>query len=1533
MKRSTCFRFSAVQLCVLTAILLAVTIMGERPVRAQGHGISSDARDFYIGYMPGIRHPGGWTGYSENYYVLIGSYQDNNSVTISYFDATGNEFQGQTYVIMKGRCQQILLDRLQMGPQRPGEVLEYKSAHIKSRYPVSVQCYDEGSSTGGMYQAVPTSALGKNYVIASWFDNPIQNNPGFLNRDSSSSEFMIIAAYDNTTVSFVPNSTTYAGVLGYNSGAGSDGKPHPTTISMKRGQVYWVRSLSVDASNDLSGSTVVSDKPIAVLGGQERGLLGDPSGWWLSLDNDIRDVMIEQMTPVEDWGSEYPSIPFMRSTGSTPRFQYLLKNGEGNMYRIYTNDPTGGFMNMWKDYPASPYPTPVNLYQSPAAAYNNIEDPVDLMVDAKSVDPNGNVKKMYAVMYDYFQGAHDSSPGGLADGGKSGGKTQSSGGDDTQDEYTYKCPNEMDLVPIDRWRMSTVFKIPQNSTYRGYQFINIITNRDSLPKITVTHNGLNATPLRAITPTMTYQLPLHPELTGLTLKLAPGDYVINGNTPFACYSYGRTETQYKDGWGYAAPCGEAYGSHTENIAPKADIVPSCDHWDVRLHDTGPGKQEGIADLMLLDDPDGFYTKPGRVSFNTSLNPQTPQFIPGDTSVSFQIVINDPTQNAYAALYVVDRAGNDTVIELHYLAPTVTVSPKTFDLGRVVVGQQACQTFTIKVLATGASPVDTIGVPSWMLNDMSNYGNDPTKKSPTFSWSSSTKLPAALKVGDSVVISVCFAPTDTMDIGKNLIGATAPYKAYGRFDSLITRIGCGFDTIPVIGKGITPIIDASDHDFGTVPIGSSKCEQVSVKNIGNAPLILDKNWKLHNNPDFTFQDQTKLPDTILPGITKKYTFCFSPVGSGVSNSQQDWGTNIPNEYARQKKDTSLLVGRAVQPGLAWISPPQGYWVVCNDTARDTTWLKNTASGPNAEDLHVTKVAIEGPDAAEFSFAANERGYFPLENTSEWPLVVQDSVWILVKFTPNPSKGWGPRNAYAVAWGHGSDLTKTLTDTIRLVGYDRHPDIAITPANYNFGAQRPGTVLTTNFTVTNTGDTDFVVKTLDIVGPGYTVIGGLKVGDIIPAGGSATFTVQSDGSQGGASNAAINMTGINICAAGTAAASEVITKFGVTAIGHQYGVSYICPGNAAPAVVTTSNTGTMWGILRSVSIVADTVNGTPRYNDTAQFTFDDGTRHKDYTNQGIVLGQPVNGGQLVSFPINFTATRRGADTIWLAYNWSDTSKVAGSQDTIIYKMVTAFGYNSANILSIAQPTPTVANGGGYTAVTANSFSIPVRLEQPFTDIDSVFGAQFTVRYLRDQFVFNPNSTTLAPGLSWKGGTAPTPVTDPADNNYELLNATVTSATPITNPQIANATWEYVIAKDSITSFQITKMALLDKDGNPACWVSDSSVSTKFYGTNVCGDFTLRTYLKTGGVAVDIRHVTPNPVTSSARIDFMINEMGVPVSIDVFNALGQNVQTIMKNEVLDQGGYQRDFDASELSSGLYTIRISTPGSEVTKSVLVNK
>ena len=766
---------------LLTVAAIAIAIASALRAQTPLHGISSNGRDFYVGIMPPISLSSDYM--AQNAFILVGSMQDNNTIAISYFDNQGKEFTAGTKVIMKGRAWQFKIVQSNMYPSTPGERAQYKAAHITSKYPVSVQVYEEGSASGEMYTAIPTSALGQNYVVASWFDNPISDNPVVTNYQADSrSEFEIIAAYDSTTVIFIPNATTLGGVIGANSGDSATGVPHPKQILLNRGQVYWVRSVGDNSLNDMTGTSVTSNKPVAVLGGQERALLGDPSAQnlFVAQYSDVRNMLVEEMIPEESWDSEYVSIPFMGplSSGIDP------SDGYGDMYRVLSDAQNGGEVQAWSSN-TSYKGLVTNLLQSPAAQYNNITDPEYFLTASRL--PNGQRVRQSIVMYDYFMGNGSS------------------------DITTSILPDEMDLVGMSHWPTSTVFLVPKNSQYHGSQFVNIITRKDSLSNINITYNGTPGTTLATYPKVKTYYIPLHPALIGYTFQLASGDYMIWGNTPFSCYSYGRTELQIKSSaWGYAAPTGMLYSFGSPTKA-SMQAIPSCDSWSVCINQGG----NGIADIMLLDDPNEINSHPPvghipYVSINTIFYP-APQFTPGDTSVCFNVLIPDPTKDAYAAILVTGRSGYDTVFEFHYTVPQVTMTSTSTLITNILVGTQACSTFTLHVVKTGTSDSINVGLPVFQKHD------------PNFSFTTVPQLPDGMKAGDSVVVTVCFHAVDTLS-----------HK-----DSLVIPIGCTDTNFIVRGMGVTQlgIAEALTSHFGIDMLQPNPAEsQITVRYHASGPSV-------------------------------------------------------------------------------------------------------------------------------------------------------------------------------------------------------------------------------------------------------------------------------------------------------------------------------------------------------------------------------------------------------------------------------------------------------------------------------------------------------------------------------------------------------------------------------------------------------------------------------------------------------------------------------------------------------------------------
>jgi len=78
-------------------------------------------------------------------------------------------------------------------------------------------------------------------------------------------------------------------------------------------------------------------------------------------------------------------------------------------------------------------------------------------------------------------------------------------------------------------------------------------------------------------------------------------------------------------------------------------------------------------------------------------------------------------------------------------------------------------------------------------------------------------------------------------------------------------------------------------------------------------------------------------------------------------------------------------------------------------------------------------------------------------------------------------------------------------------------------------------------------------------------------------------------------------------------------------------------------------------------------------------------------------------------------------------------------------------------------------------------------------------------------------------------------------------------------------------------------------------------------------------------------PNPFNpkTSIEIDLFID---TDVSITVYNLEGKLIQTIF-NGFLVKGNHKFDFDASELSSGIYLYKVSTPLSVQVKKMLLTK
>ncbi|HLG15061.1 MAG TPA: PKD domain-containing protein, partial [Blastocatellia bacterium] len=187
------------------------------------------------------------------------------------------------------------------------DAVENRGVHVIAQAPVSVYGLELHFFASDGFTALPTATLGTDYIVLSY------KNVNILN----ASNFGIAATADNTTVTITPAvkvGTRAAGV--------------PYSITLNQGQAYQL----VDTDNfpsDLSGTTLTSNKPIAVFGGH--------SGANVPNSNGFANPIFEQMLPTPSW-----SRGFAIMTSATRRADTVRCIASVDNTHVYVNGDLAG---------------------------------------------------------------------------------------------------------------------------------------------------------------------------------------------------------------------------------------------------------------------------------------------------------------------------------------------------------------------------------------------------------------------------------------------------------------------------------------------------------------------------------------------------------------------------------------------------------------------------------------------------------------------------------------------------------------------------------------------------------------------------------------------------------------------------------------------------------------------------------------------------------------------------------------------------------------------------------------------------------------------------------------------------------------------------------------------------------------------------------------------------------------------------------------------------------------------------------------
>ena len=171
------------------------------------------------------------------------------------------------------------------------DVVESKAIHITAQQEISVYQLNRFQNSSETYLALPTDALGTEYLALNYSQ---KNSVG-------DTYFAVAATTDETTLTITPSVSTGSRTAGI-----------PFDIKLNQGQTYQLRSDDVNGG-DLTGSVINSDKPVAVFSGYGCG--NQPINGGQCAHG------VQQLPSTDTWGKSFAVLPLAtRDSGDTFRF-------------------------------------------------------------------------------------------------------------------------------------------------------------------------------------------------------------------------------------------------------------------------------------------------------------------------------------------------------------------------------------------------------------------------------------------------------------------------------------------------------------------------------------------------------------------------------------------------------------------------------------------------------------------------------------------------------------------------------------------------------------------------------------------------------------------------------------------------------------------------------------------------------------------------------------------------------------------------------------------------------------------------------------------------------------------------------------------------------------------------------------------------------------------------------------------------------------------------------------------------------------
>ena len=517
----------------------------------------------------------------------------------------------------------------------PEQVYEKRGINIEAEDPIVVYCVVRYRATSDGFLALPVSSLGREYIASPYATDPMFKAVWNYRIPSMVG---VVAAYDETNLRFKlgggPMNRTAGGL-----------RPGETSeFFMNEGDVIMFSS---DGDfGDLSGSHIVSTKPVAVISGVQCTNIPIGNQWC--------DYTVEMEIPTFTWGTHY-HIPKIPNRKNPPLIRIFAKEPGTTLYR------DGGQIGFLPEGGGMENKAYVERRLTPTSS-----EPRSALIHAD--------KPIGVTLYN---------PGVQEDG--------------------YPHPNSdpfvMVMTPIQQYQNEITFCTPGVSgSGFGENYLNLVYETDEygmmpdhLKFATITGPEIEWDPLSTVFSATgeLFSFPIDGKFyAAKTLTLpSEGVFSIKSETPFAAYSFGYDSY---DSYGYPTSAALKDLEVPDTIPPDPVWYMDCAG---NVYGSGP---DGMAVVTDYPEIDSIRSNLSMIVFSQESENYFFDFEPfvagQDRETYWSLRTIDPTKDAIAYITFSDRAGNDTTVVIEYSAVKLDIRPHYEDYGLHYMNQVTTKTF-------------------------------------------------------------------------------------------------------------------------------------------------------------------------------------------------------------------------------------------------------------------------------------------------------------------------------------------------------------------------------------------------------------------------------------------------------------------------------------------------------------------------------------------------------------------------------------------------------------------------------------------------------------------------------------------------------------------------------------------------------------------------------------------------------------------------------------------------------------------------